>query len=99
MARYVRLIKLTREGAMSIKEMPDKMAKGVEYLESLGGKLVELYAVAGPYDFVAIIDAPSEDVVMKHGIYVKQTGNVDMITMAATPVLNFLKMVGEVPKV
>ncbi len=98
MPRYIRLVKLTREGAMNIKELPDRLAKGRQYLESLGGKLVEAYAVSGPYDFVAIIDAPSDEAALKHGIYATQTGFVEILTMPATPAENFLKLIGEVPK-
>ena len=98
MARYIRLVKLTREGAMNIKEMPERMAQGRQYLESLGGKLVEVYAVSGPYDFVALIDAPNDEAVLKHGVFAKQTGFIDILTMPATPVETFLKLAREVPK-
>lgn len=97
MNRYVRLIKLTREGGMHIKELTARIAKGSKYIESLGGKIVEVYAVSGPYDLVAIIDAPTDDVVLKHGIFAKQTGLVDIVTMPAMPVAEFMKHVSEVP--
>jgi len=43
MARFVRLVKLTAEGMMNIKEFPERFAKGRQYLESLGGKIVDIY--------------------------------------------------------
>jgi uncharacterized protein with GYD domain len=98
MARFVRLVKLTREGMMNIKELPERLAKGRQYLESLGGKLVDIYAVSGPYDLVAILEAPDEQAVMKHGLFVAQTGYVEILTMPATPLQYFMKIVGEVPK-
>jgi uncharacterized protein with GYD domain len=48
MARFVRLVKLTPAGMMNIKELPERFAKGRQYLESLGGKIVDIYAVSGP---------------------------------------------------
>jgi uncharacterized protein with GYD domain len=98
MPRYVRLVKFTSEGGAHLKEIADRLGKGRQYLESMGGKFVDIYAVSGPYDLVAIIDAPSEDVVMKHGIWAKMTGLVDIVTMPALPVGEFLKVVAEVPK-
>ena len=98
MPRFVRLVKLTREGKMNIKEMPERFAKGRQYLESLGGKIVEVYAVSGPYDLVAILEAPTEEAVMKHGLFVSQTGLVEILTMSATPIQDFMKVIGEVPR-
>ncbi|MEA2624902.1 MAG: hypothetical protein QOD06_947 [Candidatus Binatota bacterium] len=98
MPRFVRLVKLTREGMMNIQELPQRFTKGREYLESLGGKIVEVYAVSGPYDLVAILEAPDESAVMKHGLFVAQTGFVEIVTMPATPIQDFMKTVAEVPK-
>jgi uncharacterized protein with GYD domain len=98
MARFVRLVKFTPEGLKNIKEFPDRFAKGRQYLESLGGKVVEIYAVSGPYDLVAILEAPDEQAVMKHGLFVSQTGFVQILTMPATPVADFMKSVADVPR-
>jgi uncharacterized protein with GYD domain len=98
MARFVRLVKFTREGLMNIKELPERFAKGRQYLESLGGKIVDVYAVSGPYDLVAILEAPDEKAVMKHGLFAAQSGFVEILTMPATPMQDFMKTVAEVPK-
>ena len=34
MARFVRFVQLTREGMMRVKEQPERVAKGRQYLES-----------------------------------------------------------------
>ncbi len=98
MARFVRLVKLTREGLMNVKELPEGFLKGRQYLESLGGKVVDVYAVSGPYDLVAILEAPDEQAVMKHGLFIAQSGYVELVTMPATPIQDFMKTVAEVPK-
>ena len=98
MARFVRLVKFTPEGLKNLKEIPERFAKGRQYLESLGGKIVDVYAVSGPYDLVAILEAPDPSAVMRHGLFVAQTGYVELTTMPATPMAEFLKSVGEVPK-
>jgi uncharacterized protein with GYD domain len=98
MARFVRLVKFTPEGKKNIKELPERFAKGRQYLESLGGKIVDVYAVSGPYDLVAVLEAPDEVAVMKHGVFVTQTGYVDIVTMPATPIGDFMKTVAEVPR-
>jgi len=98
MARFVRLVKLTPEGKKNIKELPERFAKGRQYLESLGGKIVDVYAVSGPYDLVAVLEAPDEQAVMKHGLFVAQTGFVEIVTMPATRIEEFMKTVVEVPR-
>jgi hypothetical protein len=35
---------------------------------------------------------------MKHGLFVAQSGYVDIVTMPATPMQDFMKTVAEVPK-
>jgi len=98
MARFVRLVKFTPEGLKNIKELPERFAKGRQYLESLGGKIVDIYAVSCPYDLVGIFEAPDEKAAMKHGLFIAQTGNVEIVTMPATPIQDFMKTVAEVPK-
>ena len=98
MPRFVRLVKLTPEGMRNIKELPERFAKGRQYLESVGAKLIDVYAVSGPYDIVAILEAPDEKAIMKHGLFIAQTGYVELTTMPATPMQDFLKTVTEVPK-
>lgn len=98
MARFVRLVKFTPEGMKNLKEIPDRFVKGRQYLESLGGKIVDVYAVSGPYDLVAILEAPDASAVMKHGLFVAQTGYVELTTMPATPMADFLKTVAEAPR-
>ena len=98
MARFVRLVKFTPEGMKNLKEIPDRFVKGRQYLESLGGKIVDVYAVSGPYDLVAILEAPDPSVVMKHGLFVAQTGYVELTTMPATPMADFLKSAAETPR-
>ena len=98
MARFVRLVKFTPEGLKNLKEIPERFAQGRKYFESLGGKVVDVYAVSGAYDLVAILEAADPQAVMKHGLFVSQTGYVELTTMAATPMIDFLKCVGEVPR-
>jgi len=98
MARFVRLVKFTPEGLKNLKEIPERFAKGRQYLESLGGKVIDVYAVSGPYDLVAIFEAPDPEAVMKHGLFVAQTGYVEIMTMPATPMADFLKTIGAVPR-
>ena len=45
MPLFIRLVKITPEGMKHVKELPERFAKGREYLESLGGKVVDAYAV------------------------------------------------------
>ena len=54
--------------------------------------------MSGPYDLVAILEAPDESAVMKHGLFAAQTGFVEIMTMPATPMADFMKTVAEVPK-
>ena len=38
MPLFVRLVKITSEGMKHVKELPERYARGRDYLESLGGR-------------------------------------------------------------
>ena len=54
-----------------------------ELAESLGGKLVELYWTVGPYDIVAIFEAPDDETAAAMQLTVGSRGAVRTTTLRA----------------
>ena len=98
MARYIALAKVTREGAISLKETPQRFSKGREYLEQIGVKILEFYATLGPYDYVAILEGP-EDIraVFKSAAFTGTLGSASWITLPALPMEDFINIIKEIP--
>ena len=95
MAIYVMLTTLTDEGRKTIKENPERIKAVNKEVEAMGVKIIGQYALLGPYDFVNILDAPSNKVISKVAIELGARGTLQTMTMAAMDVDDFIKGLGK----
>jgi len=92
MAYYVILSTLTDDGRKTIKEHPERILEvNRELEEKMGIKVKDQYAVLGPYDFVNIVEAKDNEVVMKMSVELGSRGSVQLLTLAAIPVKELIK--------
>jgi uncharacterized protein with GYD domain len=56
----------------------------------MGARVVQQWAVLGPYDFVNIVEAPDERTIARVSIELAARGTLHIQTMAAIPVDEFL---------
>ncbi len=92
MPYYVILSKLTDEGRRTVKERPGRIFEVNQELEKMGVKVKEQFAVLGPYDFVNIVEAPDNNTVMKMSVEIGSRGSVQLLSMPALSVEEFVKM-------
>jgi uncharacterized protein with GYD domain len=97
MVRYVTLLKLTGEGAKAIKDAPKRIDEAVKGLEAMGGKLLDFYVVMGKYDYVAIAEAPSDEVCATFLLALAAGGNVRTMAMKAFTREQFGQIVARLP--
>ena len=90
MAIYVMLTNLTDEGRKTIKETPERIREVNKEVESMGVKMLAQYALLGPYDFVNILDVPSNEAVSKVAIALGARGTLQTMTMAAMTLDDFI---------
>jgi len=83
MARFVMLTTLTDEGRKTITANPGRIKQVNKEVEAMGAKVLAQYAVLGPYDFVNILEAPSNEVVSKVAIALGSRGTLQTMTLAA----------------
>jgi uncharacterized protein with GYD domain len=93
MATYVILSTLTDEGRRTIKENPGRILEVNKELAKMGIKVREQYAILGQYDFVNIVEAKDNDAVMKMSVELGSRGSVQMLTLAAIPIADFIKKI------
>ena len=91
MSIYVMLTTLTDEGRKTVKENPEKIKEVNKEVEGMGVEILAQYAVLGPYDFVNILDAPSNEAVSKMAIQLGARGTLQTMTMAGMPLDDFIK--------
>lgn len=89
---YVVLMKLTDKGVKNISKAPMRIEENNKKLEQAGGRVVNLYFTMGEYDYVVIIEAPDDEVMMKHLLEVVADSAVKTLTMKAFPQEQFFKI-------
>ena len=73
-----------------MKEHPLRITEVNEEIERMGARVVHQYAVLGPYDFVTVIDAPSNAAISRISVELGARGGVQGMTMAAIPLDQFI---------
>jgi len=91
MAIYVMLTTLTDEGRKTIKENPERIKAVNNEVEAMGAKIVGQYALLGPYDFVNILEAPSNEVITRVAIELGARGTLGTLTMAGMTLDDFIR--------
>ena len=97
MPNYVILMKLTDQGAKTIKDAPGRIEAGIKAVEKMGGKVIGFYAVMGEYDYVAIGEFPSDEVATTFSLAISSLGNARITTLRAYTKEEFAAMVKKLP--
>ena len=90
MAKFLMLTTLTDEGRKTIMENPGRIKEVNREVEAMGTKILAQYALLGPYDFVNILEAPSNEAISKVAATLGARGTLQTMTMAAMDVDAFI---------
>jgi uncharacterized protein with GYD domain len=90
---YVMFTTLTDEGRKTIKNNPERIKEVDKEVEKMGCKILSQYAVIGEYDFLTILDAPSNEVIARLSVELGARGTMHIDTHAAIPVFEFIEKV------
>ena len=90
MAKFVMLTTLTDEGRKTLMENPGRIKEVNKEVEAMGAKILAQYAVLGPYDFVNIIEAPSNEAISKVAVTLGARGTLQTLTLAAMDIDAFV---------
>jgi len=90
MAKFVILTTITSEGRKTLAAKPERIKEVNKEVEAMGVKILAQYAVLGLYDFVNILEAPSNEAVSKVSVALGSRGTMKFITMAAMDVDSFI---------
>ena len=89
---YILLSKLTPEGRKTIKERPERIKEVDKEIEAFGAKVLQQYALLGKYDFLNIVEAPSNEAILRVSIELGSRGTVQIESLPAKPIDEFLAM-------
>ena len=90
MAVYLMLTTLTDTGRKTIQEDPETLKEINQEVEFMGVKIIDQYALLGQYDFVNIVEAPSNEAMAKLAIRLSAKGTTQTLTLAAITLDNLI---------
>jgi uncharacterized protein with GYD domain len=83
MSIYLMLTTLTDAGRKVTDEDPESLKEINKEVEYMGVKILSQYALLGQYDFVSILEAPSNEAVARLATRLSGKGTMQTLTMAA----------------
>ncbi len=86
MAKYILLSTLTEDGRKTLKSKPERIKEVNKEVEAFGVKVLEQYAVLGPYDFVNLVEAPNNEAIFKMSVELGSRGTIQITSMPAITV-------------
>ncbi len=97
MASYIMLSTLTDEGRKTLKSRPERLQEVNKELEEMGARVTYQFAVLGAYDFVNVIDAPSNEVMARISMELGSRGTIKIVTLPAVSIDEFVQLMAAAP--
>src|SRR5206468_12498555 len=97
MATYILLSRLTDEGRKTLKERPERLSEVNKEIEAMGGRVSAQYAILGAYDFVNVVEAPSNEVIARISVELGSRGTIEISTFPAMSIDAFRQTIREAP--
>lgn len=97
MGTYIGLFNYTDQGIRNIKESPKRAEAARKLIQGMGGDMKALYLTMGTYDFVAILEAPSDEVIAKFVMTLGAQGNVRSTTLKAFTETEYGEIIASLP--
>ena len=91
MATYVLLTRLTDEGCATLTKNPDRIREVNKDVEALGGRVIQQYALMGPYDFLNIVEADNNEAITRISLQLASRGSVRIQSFPAIDIDTFIK--------
>ena len=83
MATYVSLINFTDQGVRTFTDTVDRVEAAKKLATKMGGSLKEVYWTLGPWDVVAVSDAPDDETATAFALALGAQGNIRTTTLRA----------------
>ncbi len=94
MAMFIMLARLSAEGVRSLKNNPHRIQEVNQEVEQFGARVVQQYALLGPYDFITVLEAPDPETVSRVSVELASRGAASYETLTAISVDEFVSRLG-----
>jgi uncharacterized protein with GYD domain len=85
------LSKLTDHGRKTIMQNPGRIWEVNQEVEEMGAKIISQYSLLGQYDFISILEAPSNTTIARVAAALGSRGTMEPLTMAAITIEDLVK--------
>jgi uncharacterized protein with GYD domain len=89
---------LTGDGRKAIEEYPERLKELNKEVEYMGVKIIAQYALLGQYDFVHVVEAPSNEKAAELAIHLS-AGGLQSLTLPAIPLDKLIEQLKKRPQV
>lgn len=97
MPKFVMLSTLGPDGHARLRDDPDRLREVNHDVEAMGVKVLEQFALLGPYDFLNILEAPDEGTMARVATTLASRGTLKTLTLTAIDVEDFIEIMGGTP--
>lgn len=92
MPTYIMLSTLGPDGANTLAQHPERLKAVNAEVEAMGVKVLQQFALLGPYDFCNILEAPDEKAMAKVALTLGARGTLKTLTLTAIGVDDFIDL-------
>ena len=96
MANYIMLATFTEQGLKNVSETTRRAEAVKELARKAGCTMKETYWVLGPYDVVAVFEAPDDETMTALALSISRQGNVKTQTLRAFSTTDMKAILGKV---
>lgn len=91
MPLYVMLSRLTSSGRQTMMTNPKRAFEVNKEVEDMGARIIAQYALLGGYDFINVLEAPSNEVIARVSAQLGSRGTMEPTTMAAISMEEYVR--------
>jgi uncharacterized protein with GYD domain len=83
MAAYISLVNFTDQGIKNVKETVKRTRAAAQLAQTASARFIGVWWTLGPYDLVAVIEAPDDETATRLLLATAMQGNVRSVTLRA----------------
>ncbi len=95
MRTFILLSTLSPQGVQTLRATPERLLEVNREVESLGGRVVQQWAILGAYDFVSIVEAPDQNSIAKIVLELSARGSAHFETLPAIAADELIDLMAE----
>lgn len=86
MRTFLLLSILSAQGMQTLAATPERLFEVNREIEALGGKVIDQWALLGPYDFLSVVEAPDDHAIARITAELTARGSAQFETLTALSV-------------